>query len=53
MTLSTLLLGLWLILVGVTWIGWVPVSSLVLGAFALVTGVVILIDSLGSRTVFK
>lgn len=45
MTLSNLLLGIWLILVGSTWLGWVGVSIKFLGLWAFVTGVVILVDS--------
>lgn len=44
MSLGTLLLGIWLILVGITWLTWVAIDSTFLGLWAFVTGVVLLIE---------
>lgn len=45
MSISTLLLGVWLILLGSDWLGWISVSIKFLGLWAFVTGVVILVDT--------
>lgn len=45
MSLSTLLLGVWLILVGIDWMGWVALSATFLGIWAFVTGIVVLIEA--------
>lgn len=44
MNLSSLLLGLWLILVGATWLTWLSVDAKFLGLFAFITGLVWLIE---------
>lgn len=44
MSLSSLLLGVWLILVGATWLTWIDVSAKFLGLFAFITGIVWLIE---------
>lgn len=45
MNLGSLLLAIWLILVGVTWAGWVAIDGKVLGLVAILTGVVWLIEA--------
>lgn len=45
MSISSLLLGIWLILVGATWLTWISVDSKFLGLFAFITGIIILIDN--------
>lgn len=45
MALSTLLLAVWLILVGIVWLGWVTISIKFLGGWAAVTGIVMLVES--------
>lgn len=45
MSVSILLLAVFLILLGVTWLGWVAVSTPLLGLLAFVTGIVLLVDS--------
>lgn len=44
MSLSSLLLGIWLILVGATWLTWLTVDAKFLGLWAFVTGIVWLIE---------
>ena len=46
MNLSTLVTAVWLILVGLSWLGWVAVSLEVLGFVALVAGVLIILEGL-------
>lgn len=48
MSLSQLMLAVTLILIGVVWLGWVEVSGTVLGIFALITGVLIILEGLGT-----
>lgn len=45
MSLSTLLLGVWLILVGLTWTAWAVISTKFLGVWAFVTGIVMLVKA--------
>lgn len=45
MSLGTLLLGVFLILVGITWLTWVTLSVTFLGVLAFVTGIVLLLES--------
>lgn len=40
MSLGSLLLGVWLILVGITWLGWIAISGPFLGGTAVITGIV-------------
>lgn len=44
MSISQLFLGLFLIVLAVSLLGWVAVSNVFLGALALVTGIIILVD---------
>lgn len=44
MSLSTLLLAIWLILVGLSWTAAITISSKFLGIWAIVTGAVFLIE---------
>lgn len=44
MALSTLLLAVWLILLGLTWAAVLSLSTTFLGWFAVVTGVVFLVE---------
>lgn len=53
MSLSTLLLGILLILLGIVWLGWVVISTKFIGIWALVTGIVILVESAHPITVYK
>jgi uncharacterized membrane protein HdeD (DUF308 family) len=46
MSLSALLLAVWLILVGLVWLTWVTISVEFLGGFALVVGVVMILEGL-------
>lgn len=45
MSISNLLLALWLILVGATWLTWITVDNKVLGLLGFIVGLVILVDS--------
>lgn len=45
MSLSHLLLALWLIMVGLAWLGWVAISIKFLGGWALVTGIILLLEA--------
>jgi uncharacterized membrane protein len=49
--ISSLLLGIWLILVGVSGLGWITIDVKILGLLAFVTGLVILIE--GVRPILK
>lgn len=53
MSLSTILLGVFLILLGISWLGWVAISITFLGIWAFVTGIVILVDGFSPITVWK
>lgn len=53
MSLSNLLLGVWLILVGITWLAWVTISTKFLGIWAFVTGIVILLEGYRPITVWR
>lgn len=53
MNLSTLLLGVWLILVGATWLAWIAVDIKFLGLFAFITGIVWLIEGFHPITITK
>lgn len=44
MSLSALLAAVFFILLGVSWMGWVAVSTLFLGIWSFVTGIVWLIE---------
>lgn len=45
MSISSILLGLWLILVGSTWLTWIDVSLKFLGLLAFITGILWLIEA--------
>lgn len=45
MSISSILLGLWLILVGSTWLAWIDVSLKFLGLLAFITGILWLIEA--------
>jgi hypothetical protein len=53
MSLGMVLLGVFLILVGITWLGWVAVGTMFLGGFALVTGIVILVEGVRPLPLWK
>lgn len=53
MSLSTLLLAVFLILWGVSTLGWIPVSAFILGLLAFITGVLILLESAHPITVYR
>lgn len=53
MSLSHLLLGVWLILVGLNWAGIVAIGSLFLGVWALVTGILWLLESAHPITIWR
>lgn len=50
MSISSLLLGIWLILVGADWLNWISVSKTVLGLLAFILGIVILVDTVHPLT---
>lgn len=45
LSLGQLLLAVWLILLGITWLTWVTISSKFLGGFAAVTGIVLIVEA--------
>lgn len=45
MSISNLLLAIWLILVGVTWLTWVNIDIKFLGLLGFVTGILLLVES--------
>lgn len=53
MSLSQLLLGIWLILVGLTWAAILSISIKFLGYFAIVTGIVWLVEGYHPITVYR
>lgn len=53
MSLGHLLLGLWFILVGITWLTWVTISSQFLGGLAAITGLIWLLESYHPVTIWK
>jgi hypothetical protein len=53
MSLSQLLLAVWLILIGITWVGWVAISATFLGVWALITGVVWLLEAYRPIQVYR
>lgn len=53
MSLSGLLLAVWLILVGLAWTGIVAISSHFLGLWAIVTGVLLLLEAYHPITVYR
>jgi uncharacterized membrane protein HdeD (DUF308 family) len=53
MSLSQLLLAVWLVLVGITWLAWVAISTQFLGIWALVTGIVWLVEGVRPIVVYR
>lgn len=47
MSVGSLLLALWLILVGVVWVGWISIDIKILGVLAFVTGIIWLVEGAG------
>lgn len=45
MSLGSLLLAVWLILVGLTWIGWVVLTIKFLGGWGLATGIILILEA--------
>jgi hypothetical protein len=45
MSISTILLAFWLILVGVSWLTWISIDPKFLGLLAFITGIIFLIES--------
>lgn len=45
LTLTPLVLGVYLLLVGVSTLGWIVISATVLGVLALVAGILVLLDA--------
>lgn len=43
--MGILLLALLLILLGITWAGWVAISGVLLGLLAILTGIVLLVEN--------
>lgn len=53
MSLQPFVLALFLILLGISWLGWVAISTTVLGVLALVAGILILVDGYHPVTVWR
>lgn len=53
LSLSQLLLGVWLILVGITWLGWVAISTHFLGLWAFVSGIVVLVETAHPLVIYR
>lgn len=53
LSLSQLLLAIWLILIGLTWMTWVAIGQKFLGIWAFVTGIVWLIEGYHPVTVWQ
>jgi hypothetical protein len=53
MNLSSLLLAVWLILLGGSWVAWWSISLKFLGFWALITGVVWLVEGVHPITVWR
>lgn len=53
MSISSILLGLWLILVGATWLTWLTIDSKALGLLAFITGILWLVESYHPLTINK
>lgn len=51
MSLSSILLAIWLLMVGATWLAWVSIDIRFLGLWAFVTGIVWLIESFRPITI--
>lgn len=53
MSLSSLLLAVWLILIGVSWLAWITIDAKLLGLLAFVTGIVFLVEGVHPLVVYK
>lgn len=53
MSLSQLLLAVWLILLGITWLTWIAISTQFLGGLAFVTGIAWLLEGYRPITVYR
>lgn len=55
MSLAQLALAVLLILLGISWLGWVVIGATFLGVWSLVTGILLLLEGVGawSQPVFK
>lgn len=53
MSLSSLLLGVWLVLVGLSWAAIVSIDIKFLGIWALVTGIVVLVEQVHPITLAR
>jgi hypothetical protein len=53
MSLGSLLLAIWLVLVGLTWAAIVAISTKFLGFWALVTGIVLFVEGYHPITIYK
>lgn len=53
MSLGTILLAIWLILLGITFLTWVNISYQFLGGFAAVVGIILLVEGYHPITLFK
>lgn len=53
MQLGSLLLAIWLILVGLTWLTWVSISTQFLGGLAAVTGILLLVESYHPIVIYR
>jgi hypothetical protein len=53
MSLSSLLLGVWLILVGIAWLGWVVINIKFLGLWAFITGILIIVEGYHPLIIWK
>lgn len=53
MNLSSLLLAVFLILLGITWLGWVAISITFLGIWSLVTGILLLLEAYHPVVVYR
>jgi hypothetical protein len=53
MSLASVLLGIWLILVGLAWAAIISIPNVFLGFWALITGVLWLLEAYHPITVFK
>lgn len=53
MSISSLLLAVWLILVGVTWLTWVSIDIKFLGLVGFITGILLLVESYHPITIHR
>lgn len=53
MSLGSLALAIWLILVGLSWLGWVTISTKFLGGWAALTGLLLLLEAYHPITVWR